>query len=82
LQGSDVIGLAREAESGRIVGFVTAVGDGVLSAFIPLLEVVPDYRGVESAPSSCAGCSRSWRTRTWSISAAKRISSGSMSASK
>ena len=29
----------------RVVGFVTAIGDGVLTAYIPLLEVLPDYRG-------------------------------------
>ncbi len=29
----------------RVVGFVTAISDGVLAAFIPLLEVVPEYRG-------------------------------------
>jgi len=44
LHGSDLVVLAREAESGRVVGFVTAVGDGVLSAFIPLLEVLPEYQ--------------------------------------
>ena len=44
LRGSDFVVLARDAESGRIIGFVTAVGDGVLSAFIPLLEVLPEYR--------------------------------------
>lgn len=27
-----------------VVGFVTAISDGVLSAFIPLLEVLPEYR--------------------------------------
>ena len=27
-----------------VVGFVTAASDGVLSAFIPLLEVLPAYR--------------------------------------
>ena len=30
---------------GRVIGFVTAVSDGVLSAYIPLLEVLPDERG-------------------------------------
>ncbi len=29
----------------RVVGFVNAISDGVLSAFIPLLEVLPEYRG-------------------------------------
>jgi ribosomal protein S18 acetylase RimI-like enzyme len=45
LRGSEHVVLAREAGSGRIVGFVTAVGDGVLSAFIPLLEVLPEHQG-------------------------------------
>jgi ribosomal protein S18 acetylase RimI-like enzyme len=35
--------LARDGD--RVVGFVNAIGDGVLSAFIPLLEVLPGYRG-------------------------------------
>ena len=29
----------------RVVGFVTAISDGVLSAAIPLLEVLPSARG-------------------------------------
>ena len=37
--------LARDARSGRVVGFVTAITDGVLSAYVPLLEVLPEYRG-------------------------------------
>ena len=37
--------LAREARTGRVVGFVTAISDGVLSAFIPLLEVLPAHQG-------------------------------------
>jgi ribosomal protein S18 acetylase RimI-like enzyme len=28
-----------------VVGFVTAVSDGVLAAYVPLLEVVPSHRG-------------------------------------
>ncbi len=28
-----------------MVGFVTAISDGVLSAFIPLLEVLPERQG-------------------------------------
>ena len=43
LRGSHAVVLARE--EGKVVGFVTAVGDGVLSAHIPLLEVLPDYQG-------------------------------------
>ena len=30
---------------GRVIGFVNAISDGVAAAFIPWLEVVPEYRG-------------------------------------
>ena len=30
---------------GRCVGFVNAISDGVFYAFLPLLEVLPEYRG-------------------------------------
>ena len=43
LRGSSHVVLAREGR--RVVGFVTAISDGVLSAYIPLLEVLPDFRG-------------------------------------
>jgi ribosomal protein S18 acetylase RimI-like enzyme len=43
LRGSDQIVLARA--DGRVVGFVTAISDGVLSAYVPLLEVLPAYQG-------------------------------------
>ena len=43
LRGSDHIVLARDGE--RVVGFVTAISDGVLSAYVPLLEVVPEHQG-------------------------------------
>ena len=43
LHGSDHVVLARDGD--RVVGFVTAVGDGVVSAYIPLLEVVSEYHG-------------------------------------
>ncbi len=45
LRGSDYVVLAREGNDGSVIGFVTAVSDGVLSAFIPLLEVLPDWQG-------------------------------------
>ena len=45
LKASDHVLLALDDEAGRVVGFVTAVSDGVLSAYIPLLEVLPTYRG-------------------------------------
>ncbi|MFS0673715.1 GNAT family N-acetyltransferase [Ornithinibacillus sp. 179-J 7C1 HS] len=28
----------------KVVGFITAISDGVLSAYIPLLEVLPEYK--------------------------------------
>jgi len=45
LRGSDALELAKDETTGRVVGFVTAVSDGVLSAHIPLLEVLPAYQG-------------------------------------
>ena len=45
LVGSDHVVLAIDEESKRLVGFVTAISDGVLSAYIPLLEVLPAYQG-------------------------------------
>ena len=43
LRGSSQVVLAVEEE--RIVGFVTAISDGVLAAYIPLLEVRREWRG-------------------------------------
>jgi ribosomal protein S18 acetylase RimI-like enzyme len=45
LRGSDHVVVARDGEDGRVVGFVNAISDGVLSAFIPLLEVLPEQQG-------------------------------------
>jgi ribosomal protein S18 acetylase RimI-like enzyme len=45
LRGSDHVLLAREDDTGRVIGFATALTDGVLSAYIPLLEVLPEYQG-------------------------------------
>jgi ribosomal protein S18 acetylase RimI-like enzyme len=45
LAGSQHILLARDAATGQIVGFINAVSDGVLAAYIPLLEVLPAYQG-------------------------------------
>lgn len=43
LEGSAFVVLA--LEGGRVIGFVSAISDGVLSAYISLLEVLPDYQG-------------------------------------
>jgi ribosomal protein S18 acetylase RimI-like enzyme len=45
LQGSQHLVLARDEATGQIVGFITALSDGVLSAYIPHLEVLPAYQG-------------------------------------
>ena len=45
LRGSTHAVLAVERETGRVVGFVNALSDGGLCAFIPLLEVLPEFRG-------------------------------------
>jgi predicted N-acetyltransferase YhbS len=45
LRRSDAVVLAIDEETGRVVGFVNALSDGLLSAFIPLLEVLLAYQG-------------------------------------
>ncbi len=45
LNASTHVVLAVDTEAGRVVGFVTALSDGIQAAFIPLLEVLPEYRG-------------------------------------
>lgn len=45
LRGAEVAILALDTATGDVVGFVTAIGDGTLTAFIPLLEVLPAWRG-------------------------------------
>lgn len=44
LAGSDVIVLAIDSECNRVAGFITAITDGVLCAYLPLLEVLPEYQ--------------------------------------
>ena len=45
LEASGEIVLAIDDETGSVVGFVNAITDGILSAYIPLLEVLPSYQG-------------------------------------
>ena len=49
LNSSDHIVLA--VYDDKVVGFATAISDGVLSAYIPLVEVLPEYKkkGIGSA---------------------------------
>jgi ribosomal protein S18 acetylase RimI-like enzyme len=48
LRGSAHVWLAVDEQTGQVVGFVNAVSDSVLSAYIPLLEVLPanQQRGI------------------------------------
>jgi ribosomal protein S18 acetylase RimI-like enzyme len=45
LAGSYAIMLARDDTNGAVVGFITAISDGVSCAYIPHLEVLPAYQG-------------------------------------
>ena len=51
LKSSAHIVLAIDTDEDRVVGFITALTDGIQSAFIPLLEVLPEYQkqGIGSA---------------------------------
>ncbi len=50
LKNSDYIWLALDEETDNVIGFITAISDKVLSVYIPLLEVLPEYknRGIGS----------------------------------
>jgi ribosomal protein S18 acetylase RimI-like enzyme len=43
LQGSYKVWLA--LDDTKVIGFISAISDGVLAAFIPNLEVLPEYQG-------------------------------------
>ncbi len=45
LRNSQHVVLAIDAGSNRVVGRVNCLTDGIQSAYIPLLEVLPDYKG-------------------------------------
>jgi ribosomal protein S18 acetylase RimI-like enzyme len=45
LRNSDEVILALDESSEQVVGFVTAITDHVLSAYIPFVEVIGTYRG-------------------------------------
>ena len=44
LAGSYAMLLARDDATGQVVGFITAISDGVSCAYIPHLEVLPAYQ--------------------------------------
>lgn len=45
LDGSSHRILAIDEATAQVVGFITAISDGIISAYIPLLEVLPAYKG-------------------------------------
>ena len=45
LEQSYCVVLAVDTETDRVVGFVNAIGDGFYCAYLPLLEVLPEYKG-------------------------------------
>lgn len=45
LRGSDHVVLAMDDESGAVVGYITAITDGVSAAYIPHLEVRAEWQG-------------------------------------
>lgn len=44
-QGSQIVLLAREGEGGPVIGYITAITDGVSTAYIPHLEVRAEWQG-------------------------------------
>ena len=41
---ADYVVLAIDQDRNRLVGYITAISDNVLSAYIPFLEVIPSYQ--------------------------------------
>ncbi|WP_277586307.1 GNAT family N-acetyltransferase [Psychrobacillus antarcticus] len=44
LNKSSKVITAIDDHTNQVVGFITAISDGVLSAYIPFLEVLPEYK--------------------------------------
>lgn len=44
LRNSNYIVLAYDTEKSRVVGFINALSDNISFAFIPMLEVLPEYQ--------------------------------------
>ena len=45
LEESYYVVLAVDTKIDRVIGFVNAISDGLFCAYLPLLEVLPDYKG-------------------------------------
>lgn len=46
LKQSSHIVLAFDTEQNRVVGFINAISDNILCAYIPLLEVLPEFKNL------------------------------------
>ena len=46
LKGSYCVWLAIDTISKTVVGFINAISDGILSAYIPIFEVLPEYQNI------------------------------------
>ena len=44
LKKSSKVIIAIDDQTNQVVGFITTISDGVLSAYIPFLEVLPEYK--------------------------------------
>ncbi|MBS4218805.1 GNAT family N-acetyltransferase [Bacillus sp. FJAT-49711] len=44
LKNSSNVVIAIDETVNQVVGFITAISDGILSAYIPFLEVLPEYK--------------------------------------
>ena len=44
LEGSYLVWLAIDTTESKVIGFINAISDGVLTAYMPLIEVLPDYQ--------------------------------------
>ncbi len=45
LKGSSAAELAVDTDTGKVVGYTTALSDGVTTMYVSYLEVLPDYQG-------------------------------------
>jgi ribosomal protein S18 acetylase RimI-like enzyme len=46
LKNSYFVWVAIDTTNKNVIGFVNAISDGILSAYIPLLEVLPEYQNM------------------------------------
>src|SRR2546430_6536822 len=44
LQNSEHCVIAYDTNAKKVIGFINCISDGILSAYIPLLEVLPEYQ--------------------------------------